>query len=176
MKPGGIESLLVVTPTPGQATQVKQAAYTLSNPPGQVLALGGSWLESSRSRLANWIHLFGVTGILFILLAGAVSAGAEFVRVRHALAPLSVLTGRRRVFHSVASWYLTVPLLVATVITGVVTAWHSVFFIALVKEGSVSWAILATGVAACAGTSLAVGLLGARAAARAADRWRPAAD
>ncbi|MFI6945512.1 permease [Streptomyces sp. NPDC050422] len=172
----GTQSFVVVTAAAGQLAAVKQAAFTLSNPSVQVTALGGDWLGSSRSRLPNWIQLFGITGVLFVLVAGAVSAAAEFVRIRHALAPLSVLTGRRHVFRSVTSWHLTVPLLIATVLTGVVTAWHSVFFIALVKEGSVSWTVLAAGVSACAAVSLTVGLLGARAAAREAERWRPAAD
>ncbi|MEV6397437.1 permease [Streptomyces sp. NPDC051907] len=176
VKADGTQSLLVVTPAPGQLAAVKQAAYTLPNPSVQVEALGGNWLASSGSRLPNWIQLFGVTGILFILLAGAVSAAAEFVRIRHALAPLSVLTGHRRVFRSVTSWHLTVPLLIATVVAGAVTAWHSVFFIALVQEGSVSWTVLSAGIAACAAVSLTVGFLGARAAAREADQWRPTAD
>ncbi|MEV0576525.1 permease [Streptomyces sp. NPDC050392] len=176
VKADGTESLIVVTPVAGQLAAVKQAAFTLPNPAVQVEALGSGWQGSSRSRLPNWIQLFGITGILFVLVAGAVSAAAEFVRIRHALAPLAVLTGRRGVFRSVASWHLTVPLLVATVVTGVVTAWHSVFFIALVKEGSVSWTVLAAGVSACAAVSLAVGLLGARASAREAERWKPAAD
>lgn len=84
-------------------------------------------MGSSRSRMPNWIQLFGITGItgiFFILVAGAVSTAAEFVRIRHALAPLPVLTGRRHVFRSVAAWHLTVPLLIATVVTGAVTAWH----------------------------------------------------
>lgn len=176
VKADGTQSLLVVTPAPGQLTAVKQAAYTLPDPSVQVTELGGTWLGSSRTRLPNWIQLFGVTGLLFLLVAGAVSAAAEFVRIRHALAPLSVLTGRRRVFRSVSSWHLTVPLLISTVVTGAVTAWHSVFFIALVQEGSVSWTVLAAGTATCAVVSLAVGLLGARAAAREADQWRPTAD
>ncbi|MCX4821482.1 permease [Streptomyces sp. NBC_01142] len=176
VKPDGTQSLLVVTPAPGHLSAVKQAAYTLPNPSVQVEALGGNWLGSSRSRLPNWIQLFGVTGILFILMAGAVSAAAEFVRIRHALAPLSVLTGHRRVFRSVTAWHLTVPLLISTVVTGAVTAWHSVFFIALVQEGSVSWTVLGVGITACAAVSLTVGLLGARAAAREADQWRPTAD
>lgn len=176
VKADGTQSFLVVTAAAGQLAAVKQAAFTLPSPPVQVDALGGDWLGSSRSRMPNWIQLFGITGILFILVAGAVSAAAEFVRIRHALAPLSVLTGRRSVFRSVASWHLTVPLLIATVVTGGVTAWHSVFFIALVKEGSVSWTVLAAGVSACAAVSLAVGFLGARAAAREAEQWRPAAD
>ncbi|MFJ5103993.1 permease [Streptomyces sp. NPDC088554] len=176
VKPDGTQSLLVVTAAPGQLGAVKQAAFTLPNPSVQVEALGGNWWGSSRARLPNWIQLFGVTGILFILVAGSMSAAAEFVRVRHALAPLAVLTGHRRVFRSVTSWHLTVPLLISTVVTGVVTAWHSVFFIALVQEGSVSWTVLGLGVMACAVVSLAVGFLGARAAAREADQWRPAAD
>lgn len=176
VKADGSQTFLVVTSAAGQLAAVKQAAFTLPNPSVQVEALGGNWLGSSRSRLSNWIQLFGITGILFVLGAGAVSAAAEFVRIRHALAPLSVLTGRRRVFRSVTSWHLTVPLLIATFVTGTVTAWHSLFFIALVKEGSVSWTVLAAGITACAAVSLAVGFLGARAAAREADRWKPAAD
>lgn len=176
VKPDGTQSLLVVTPAPGRLAAVKQAAFTLPNPSVQVQALSGNWLGSSRSRLPNWIQLFGITGILFVLGAGAVSAAAEFVRVRHALAPLSVLTGNRRVFRSVTAWHLTVPLLIATVVTGAVTAWHSVFFIALVEQGSVSWTVLGLGVTACAAVSLIVGHLGARAAARESDRWRPTAD
>ncbi|MCT7354407.1 permease [Streptomyces sp. 15-116A] len=176
IRPDGTQSLVVVTPTPGQLAAVKEAAYTLPNPSVQVTALGETWLGSSRSRLPNWIQLFGVTGILFLLVAGAVSAAAEFVRIRHALAPLAVLTGRRRVFRSVSSWHLTVPLLIATVAAGAITAWHSVFFIALVQEGAVSWTVLTAGIATCAAVSLTVGFLGARAAAREADRWRPAAD
>ncbi|MFD0020350.1 permease [Streptomyces sp. NPDC058382] len=176
VKADGTQSFLVVTPAAGQLAAVKRAAFTLPNPAVQVTELGGGWLGSSRSRLPNWIQLFGITGILFVLLAGAVSAAAEFVRIRHALAPLSVLTGHRHVFRSVASWHLTVPLLIATVVTGVVTAWHSVFFIALVKEGSVSWTVLAAGVSVCAAVSLTVGFLGARAAAREAERWKPTAD
>ncbi|MFF6998455.1 permease [Streptomyces sp. NPDC008313] len=176
VKPDGTQSLVVVTPTPGQLSAVKKAAYTLPNPSVQVTALGGTWLGSSRARLPNWIQLFGVSGILFLLVAGAVSAAAEFVRIRHALAPLSVLTGHRRVFRSVSTWHLTFPLLVATVAAGAVTAWHSVFFIALVQEGSVSWTVLTAGIATCAAVSLTVGFLGARAAAREADQWRPAAD
>lgn len=176
VKPDGTQSLVVVTPTSGQLAAVKQTAFTLPNPSLQVETLGGNWLGSSRSHLANWIQLFGVTGILFILVAGSMSAAAEFVRVRHALAPLTILTGHRRVFRSVASWHLTVPLLISTVVTGAVTAWHSVFFIALVQEGSVSWAVLGYGITVCAAVSLAVGFLGARAAAREANQWRPAAD
>ncbi|PZT72305.1 hypothetical protein DNK56_04045 [Streptomyces sp. AC1-42W] len=172
----GTQTLVVVTPRTGQLSAVKQAAYTLPTPAIQVDVLGGVWETSQRARLVNWIRLFGGTGLLFVLMAGAVSAAAEFVRVRHALAPLAVLTGRPQIFRSVATWHLTAPLLIATVITVVVSAWHAIFFIALVGEGSVSWPLLGAGAAACTVVSLAVGLLAARAGADAADRWVPTAD
>lgn len=155
---------------------LKHAAYTLPTPAVQVKVLGGVWETNDRARLVNWIRLFGSAGLFFVLLAGAVSAAAEFIRIRHVLAPLSVLTGHRRIFRSVATWHLTVPLLIATAVTTVVTAWHAVFFIALVNEGTVSWTLLGAGAAACALVSLAVGHLAARAAARAADQWVPTAD
>ncbi|WP_328903445.1 MULTISPECIES: permease [unclassified Streptomyces] len=175
-KPGGTQFLVVVTPEPGHLAEVKHAAYTLPTPAVQVMVLGGVWETNDRARLVNWIRLFGSAGLFFVLLAGGVSAAAEFIRVRQVLAPLSVLTGHRRIFRSVSTWYLTVPLLIATAVTTVVTAWHAVFFIALVNEGTVSWTILGAGAAACALVSLAVGHLAARAAARAADQWVPTAD
>ncbi|MFF8316237.1 permease [Streptomyces bobili] len=176
VKPGGTQTLVVVMPEPGHLWAVKQAAYTLPTPAVQVNGLGGVWETTERARLVNWIRLFGGTGLFFVLLAGAVSSAAEFVRVRHVLAPLSVLTGNLRVFRSVTIWHLTVPMLIATVVTTVVTAWHAVFFIALVKAGTVSWTLLGAAAAVCAVTSIAVGLLAARAAVRAADQWVPTAD
>lgn len=76
--------------------------------------------------------------------------------------PLSVPTSHHRVFRFISPRHLTVPLLLATVVTGTVTAWRSVFFIALVQEGPVCRTVLAVGMTPCAVVSLAVGLLGAR--------------
>ncbi|AXU17160.1 hypothetical protein CRV15_32200 (plasmid) [Streptomyces clavuligerus] len=42
-------------------------------------------------------------------MAGAVSAAAESVRIRPALAPRSAPTGHRGVFRSFTSWHPTVP-------------------------------------------------------------------
>lgn len=176
VKPDSTQLLLVVTPEPGHLSAVKEAAYAFPHLPLQVTTLGELWRGIPNSRLTNWIHLFGATGILFLLVAGAVSAAAEFVRIRHSLAPLAVLTGHRGVFRSVSSWHLTFPLLIATAAAGVMTGWHSVFFVAVSTTGSVSWSLLGAAVAACAGISLAVGAVGARAAAREADRWKPVAD
>ncbi|MFF4045251.1 permease [Streptomyces chartreusis] len=169
--------LLVIPETPGQQAAVERAALA-AVPAVNVETLGENWLTgaSNKARLNNWILLFGSLGLALLLLAGTTSAAAEFVRVRHVLAPLAVLTGSDRVFRSVALWHLTVPLLIATFITGVVSAWHSLFFIAVVQEGSFSWSVLAGAMAGCAVLAVAVGLLGGRTAARAAHHWRPAAD
>lgn len=104
--------------------------------------------------------------------AGTISAAAEFMRVRHVLAPLAVLTGSHSIYRSVALWNLTMPLLIATLITGAVSAWHSLFFIAVVQEGSFSWRVLAGAMTGCAVLAVAVGLLGGRAA----RTWQPTAD
>ncbi|MGW6904120.1 permease [Streptomyces sp. NPDC054940] len=169
--------LLVVPKTLGQQAEVERAAYA-AVPAVNVETLGENWLTgaSNKARLNNWILLFGSLGLTLLLLAGTMSAAAEFVRVRHVLAPLAVLTGSHRVFRSVALWHLTVPLLIATVITGAVSAWHSMFFIAVVQEGSFSWRVLAGAMAGCAVLAAVVGLLGGRTAIRAAHQWRPAAD
>ncbi|MEU0072392.1 permease [Streptomyces sp. NPDC006332] len=169
--------LLVVPETTGQHAEVERAAYA-ALPAINVETLGENWLTgaSNKARLNNWILLFGSVGLALLLLAGIMSAAAEFVRVRHVLAPLTVLTGSHGVFRSVALWHLTVPLLIATLITGAVSAWHSMFFIAVVQEGSFSWSVLAGAMVGCAVLAVVVGLLAARTAIRAARHWRPAAD
>ncbi|MFI9171301.1 permease [Streptomyces lincolnensis] len=169
--------LVVIPGTTGHKADVEKAAYALVSGVN-VETLGETWLvgAAGKARLNNWILLFGSLGLALLLLAGSVSAAAEFVRVRHVLAPLAVLTGSHGVFRSVALWHLTVPLLIATGITAAVSAWHSLFFIAVVQEGSFSWSVLAAATAGCAVLAVVVGVLGGRTAIRAAEHWRPTAD
>ncbi|MBN0044438.1 hypothetical protein JS756_09990 [Streptomyces actuosus] len=65
---------------------------------------------------------------------------------------------------------------VCTAIAGLVTSVHSVFFVATVKEGTVTWASVAGGVTVCAAVSLVIGTLAGRSSVRAAARWRPTGD
>ncbi|WP_241911505.1 permease [Streptomyces sp. DH-12] len=169
--------LLVIPQATGQRAQVERAAYAVV-PAVNVETPGENWLTgaSNKARLNNWILLFGSLGLALLLLAGTISAAAEFMRVRHVLAPLAVLTGSHSIYRSVALWNLTMPLLIATLITGAVSAWHSLFFIAVVQEGSFSWRVLAGAMTGCAVLAVAVGLLGGRAAIRAARTWQPTAD
>lgn len=79
-------------------------------------------------------------------------------------------------YRSVALWHVTVPLLLATVIAAAVTAWHSVFFIAMVREGGFSWGVLGAALCGCALLAVVLGHLAARSAIRAAAHWRPTED
>ncbi|MEU6222139.1 permease [Streptomyces sp. NPDC047042] len=172
-------TLLVVTedPEPGLQAAVEQAAY--ARVPGiTVETLGENWTvgAADKARLGNWVLLFGSTGLALLLLTGSLGAAAEFVRVRSALAPLAVLTGSDRIHRSVAFWHLTVPLLIATVVAAVVTAWQSLFFTATEESGTVSWAVFWSAVAVCALLSALIGALAGRTASRAATRWHPTAD
>ncbi|WP_420031902.1 permease [Streptomyces sp. cg28] len=169
--------LIVVSAQLGQRVEVEKAAYAVV-PAVNVESLGENWLvgASNKERLNNWVLLFGSLGLALLLLTGALSAAAEFVRVSRVLTPLAVLTGSRQIYRSVTLWHLTVPLLLSTVLAGMVTAWHSVFFISMVQEGSFNWGVLGAALFGCAVLALVVGVLGGRAAARASERWRPAAD
>ncbi|MGW2631236.1 permease [Streptomyces chattanoogensis] len=164
-------SLVVLTSAPGRRAQVEKAAYARV-PAVNVETLGETWLvgAGNKARLNNWTVLFGTMGLTLLLLAGGLSAAAEFVRTRRPMAPLVALTDSHQVYRSAALWHLTVPLLISTVAAVVVTAWHAGFLTAVLGNGGFSWDLLAT--AMCAGALLAVaaGFLGG-----AARRW-PAAD
>ena len=169
--------IVVVSDTPGQADAVHRAAYT-TLPTIEVATPGSTWIDGavSRGRLGAWLVLFGLAGLLALLPAVWIGAAAEFARFRGALAPLIVLTGRYRVFWSAAWWHLTVPLLSATGLALLVTAWHGLFFISVVQEGALAWGVLAASGTACVALAAAVGVFGARSAIRASRSWRPTAD
>ncbi|MFD7169648.1 hypothetical protein [Streptomyces violascens] len=136
---------------------------------------GSGWLVGARETLAHgrWVLFFGVPGVLIVALAVALANLAEFLRFSRKLAPLSVLTGRRKVYYSAAAWALLVPLLAA-----IVTSWIAADWLAAPQESTadgieLSGSIL--GATACALAVLAVltWWWGARAAIRQSTQWRP---
>jgi hypothetical protein len=171
------QSLIVTSDERGRRAEIERAAYAVL--PGiNVATPGESWVigAQQRNRLNSWLFLFGGTGLALLLVAGLVSAAAEFVRIRGGLAPLSVLTGNTRVFRTIAVWYLTVPLLIATGVATVITNWHSLFFVISLREGRFSWPVLATAAGGFALAAVMIGVLAAHSARRAAPSWRPTAD
>ncbi|WP_242884623.1 hypothetical protein [Actinomadura litoris] len=173
---GRITQLVVFSDRQGDGWRVQQAAYAVFGftADGLGIEYGGS--AASLMRLGQWVVLFGGAGIVVLMLAAATSAAAEFLRFSDALAPLAVQTDRRSVYASVAFWNLTVPLWLATIVGGAVTAWHGLFFIAQVQEGRFSWGALGAAMGVAATLALLVGLAGGAGASRAARRWRPVND
>jgi len=168
-------SLVVLTKAPGQRDRVERAAYALV-PAVDVATLGESWLVggAAKDRLNNWLLLFGSLGCVLLLLAGGLSAAAEFLRTRQGLGPLAAQTERHRVVRAAALWHLTVPLLLATAFAAAVTVWHCMFLIATMQGGSLPWHVLGVALCGCALVAVAAGVLCGHSAVRAA-RHRPAA-
>ncbi|GAB2866184.1 hypothetical protein GCM10027074_37090 [Streptomyces deserti] len=170
-------SLIVTTDEPGHRADIEKAAYAAHpginvNTPGETWVIGAQ----QKNNLNNWLFLFGGTGLALLLVAGLISAAAEFVRIRAGLAPLTVLTGNNQVFRTIALWYLTVPLLIATALATFITNWHSLFFVISLREGRFSFPVLATAAIGFSLAAVAIGLLSAHSARRAAPFWRPKAD
>ncbi|MFD4758075.1 permease [Streptomyces sp. NPDC058439] len=170
-------ALIVTTDEPGHRAEIEKAAYAAHpginvDTPGEIWVIGAQ----QKNSLNNWLFLFGGTGLALLLVAGLISAAAEFVRIRAGLAPLSVLTGNNQVFRTIALWYLTVPLLIATALATFITNWHSLFFVISLREGRFSWPVLATAATGFSLAAVAIGLLAAHSARRAAPSWRPKAD
>ena len=95
---------------------------------------------------------------------------------RSATAPLSVLTGRRKIYYSTAAWALLAPLL-ASIVTSVIAA----SWLAAPQESAAYGVELSNGVLAATAGALAVLALltrwwGASAAARHSSQWRPYGD
>ncbi|MFI0355321.1 hypothetical protein [Actinomadura sp. 9N407] len=177
---GGVPHQLVVVaarPLEGRSSQVKRAAYA-AFPAPEVKRPGEEWLTGAagHARLGDWLGLFGGIGVLIVMVAAVLSAAAEFLRFCPSLAPLAVLSDRRRLLLSIGLWTLTVPLTVTILVAAGVTVWHGFFFLSLTREGSFSWSVLAFGTTAAWVLAVAVGLAGGASAMRAARRWRPVAD
>lgn len=170
-------SLIVAADRPGRRAAIEKAAYA-AHPGINVETPGETWVigAQQKNHLNNWLFLFGGTGLALLLVAGLISAAAEFVRIRTGMAPLSVLTGNDRVFRTISLWYLTVPLLIATALATFITNWHSLFFVVSLREGRFSWPVLAGAATGFSLAAVAIGLLAARSARRAAPSWRPEAD
>ncbi|MFJ1564512.1 hypothetical protein ACIOG8_09875 [Streptomyces erythrochromogenes] len=157
---------------------VKAAAYEhLSLSPG-VGSLGYSWYVGAKERAetVNWAVLLGIIGLLTLGIAAALNNAAEFLRFSRATAPLTVLTGRQKIFHMVAAWTIGLPLLLATGIG----LFANYFLSAPMTVPLIGASISAPGVVAMGTIGMLLALVswgaGASQAVRQAGRWTPEAD
>lgn len=66
--------------------------------------------------MARWVILLVSAMIAILMVAMALSAAAEFLALSRSLAPVAILSQRRRFLVGIALWHLTVPGLVAVVV------------------------------------------------------------
>ncbi|MGW2785445.1 hypothetical protein ACWC3X_30040 [Streptomyces populi] len=121
----------------------------------------------------TWVRLMSLVGVGVIGLAAGTSAMAEFLRFGRELAPLSVLTGSRRIFRSVAMWSLFMPAVLAAVFGVLVAWWLATPLTSTSVATPTSMAPITIGALVCA---LGLASWGAHAAVRAAGMWTPSSD
>jgi len=94
---------------------IEAAAYRTLPGGADVSRVGGDWLVGANVNAdhARWIVLLGVFSLVVLALACTLGALGEYVRWSRALAPISVLSGSRRVFWSSGAWSVFVPITLA---------------------------------------------------------------
>ncbi|WP_050511791.1 hypothetical protein [Streptomyces rimosus] len=159
------------------APDFKAAFYKVAAMGADVDNLGGSWLAPAlvREQQGSWIVLFGAAGVLVLGLAFGLSGLAECLRTGRAIAPLSVLTGNRRVFALTTAYGLLVPMALAGAGGCVLGGW-----LATPMTSSGVSHLSGSLLAACAGGVVLLGVAlwgwGARASTVLARGWRPRGD
>ncbi|MFI8511342.1 ABC transporter permease [Streptomyces sp. NPDC085460] len=156
------------------ANDAKRLAYEAFPRGAEVHPIGGEWLVSSQVNTdqGRWIALFGLFGIMVLAGAAAITGTAEFLRNGRALAPLSVLSGNRRVYGVTAAWSLLVPLALAGLAGITVGTW-----LAFPKTTDGASYISGGLLVACAAVVAALGVVAwgwaTTVSARQAADWRP---
>ncbi|WP_206501864.1 hypothetical protein [Streptomyces chrestomyceticus] len=176
--PGGLQAVVFTdTDKPMDIPAVKRAAHLHLS----VKALAEPVAEDGAKSFAvgyqsRWIPFLGTVGTVVLLTAMALASLSEFLRFSQTLAPLTVLTGRSRIFHTTAFWCLGAPLLGA----GVIGAVAHVVLVQPVTGGeggaTLSWNLVTAVLLATALLAAAATAAGGATAARRAQGWRPRAD
>ncbi|MGW3197211.1 hypothetical protein ACWDBD_21985 [Streptomyces sp. NPDC001118] len=136
---------------------------------------GEGWLVGARNGVAHgrWVVFFGVPGVLIVAMATALGNLAEFLRFSRLVAPLSVLTGRRKIYYSAAAWALLAPLLAAIATSIVVASWLAAPQESPADGIGLSGSTLSATASALTVLAVLTWWWGARAALRQTARWRP---
>ncbi|MGY5131136.1 hypothetical protein ACWGJW_01720 [Streptomyces nigrescens] len=95
------------------------------------------------------------------------------LRFSRKVAPLSVLTGKRKVYYSTAAWALLVPLLASIATSVIAASWLAAPQERAADGVELSGNVLATTAGALAVLALLTWWWGARAAVRQSSQWRP---
>ncbi|MFB7472965.1 FtsX-like permease family protein [Kitasatospora sp. NPDC056184] len=170
-------SVLVIVPSGGSAdvsALTRTARQHLSLSPA-VQPPGGEWLSAATSRGSRlpWVTFFGCCALVFTGLAIGLNSVAEFSRFSRSIAPVGILTGRNRLFLSVAAWTLLAPLVLAAVVGMLVHLWLATPLTSPLIGAQVSWSAMGLLFALTVALALVTWTGGSWTARRMAARWRP---
>ncbi|MEV0260290.1 hypothetical protein AB0I49_02950 [Streptomyces sp. NPDC050617] len=178
-KTAGKEGTFLLLSADGKSLPVDQIKQLLRNElPAATASVdppGASWLVGANLSAAHgrWVIFLGVPGVLILAVAVALANLAEFLRFSRMVAPLSVLTGKRKIYYSTAAWGLLAPLMAAIVTSVIAAVW-----LAVPQEKPADGIELSSGM--LTGTAAALGILailtwwwGSRAAIRQSIQWQP---
>ena len=178
--PDASATLILFTPDGSDlpVSALKRTAVADFGPGAAVEPIGegqlvGITLGSTQQR---WIPLLGSVGVLLIALSAALNNLSEILRFARTIAPVSVLTGSRRVYASVAVWTIMAPLWLAAVLGAVGAVWITTPFTAPPRNGTLSGALLIGTVGVLMALSAVITVWAAVSAVRESQRWRPHAD
>ncbi|MDQ8704707.1 hypothetical protein RCO28_19740 [Streptomyces sp. LHD-70] len=157
---------------------LKRDALTLLGPGALVEGVGQSWIGGANllSSQLRWVTLLGTAGVALVALAAALNCLAEVLRFARSIAPVSVVSGSRRVYAAVAAWTLAGPLVVAALLGAVSAVWITLPYTTAPRNGSLPSELLLSVVTTLAVLAVTVSSLAAVSAIRESRRWRPRQD
>ncbi|MGI5340126.1 hypothetical protein ACQEVS_23385 [Streptomyces sp. CA-181903] len=180
--PVSVPPAIVLTSSNGDALPVGRIKQILRDdlPIGSasVDLLGARWIGGANLAVAHgrWVIFFGASGVLVLALALALANLSEFVRFSAVVAPLSVLTGRRKLYYGMAAWSVLAPLLAAIGVSFLVSVWLAAPQESPDRGITLSMEMLTGTAVALTVLSAVMWWWGARAAVRQSTRWRPYGD
>ncbi|ONI90048.1 hypothetical protein ALI22I_14190 [Saccharothrix sp. ALI-22-I] len=135
---------------------------------------GESWYIGAVPPLeqSGWIALIGGFGLAVLILATGLGLAGEFLRFGRAIAPVSVLTGNRRIYWRASALVSLLPL-TAAVAGGLSVGYFMVRPMATTDLNLITPAFIAICCTAALVAGIVMWLWSAAAAVSSADRWRP---
>ncbi|MFD4590927.1 ABC transporter permease family protein [Streptomyces rubiginosohelvolus] len=174
-------NVLVVYSPQGEALPLgtlKRDALSILGPGALVEAVGQGWIGGAAllSSQLRWVTLLGVVGVGLVAMAAALNCLAEVLRFARSIAPVSVVSGSRRVYVTVAAWTLAAPLCAAAALGTVSAVWVTLPYTTPPRSGELPPLMLSASVATLCALALVVACLAAWSAVRESERWRPRHD
>ncbi|HWG99084.1 MAG TPA: FtsX-like permease family protein [Pilimelia sp.] len=157
--------------------RLKQAAYArLVAPNVRVLADDFRAAAAEYASLVAWLLDIGAVLLLMLLVTGVLAAAGVFVAHSSELGPLSGFCADRKLYHAIAAWNLTLPLVAVSLLGSATAAVLGVLLTRLAPLGTFSPTFLAGALVVATLGAVTVGAACGEAANRSAQHWRPTGE